>query len=93
MQDINFNSINELYIRVKPALNCKVKELRLLGKTYVKDSDVFEFLTKNVWIKDSKLTLDKIVDDILHFDNDKIDAYIQRKIIDDKIKNIDRKSD
>lgn len=93
MEDINFNSINELYVRVKPALNSKVKELKLLGKTYVTDKDVFEYLTKNIWVNDTKLTLDKIVDDILHYDNDKIDAYIQRKIIENKIKNIDRKSD
>ena len=93
MEDINFNSINELYARVKPALNSKVKELKMLGKTYATDKDVFEYLTKNIWVHDTKLTLDKIVDDILHYDNDKIDEYIQRKIIENKIKNIDRKSD
>ena len=73
MEDISFESINELYKRVKPALNSKVRELKNLGKTYINDQDVFEYLTKNVWVKDTKLTLDKIVDDILHFDNDKID--------------------
>ena len=40
MSDIIFNNLLELKLRVKPALNSKVKEMRLKGINYVNSDDI-----------------------------------------------------
>lgn len=84
MEDIEFKNIYDLYERVLPALKSKVKELKSLNIKYIKESDIFEYLTKNVWTNDNNLTLDKLVDDILMLDNNKINEFVQLKIIKNK---------
>ena len=39
--DIKFNSQEELYNRVKPALNAKLQELHRLGFSYVTINDIW----------------------------------------------------
>lgn len=85
MEDVKFNTIEELYDRLKPALSSKIKVLRADKKLYIKEEDVFEYLSKRVWNKTSNLSLDKMVNDILYTDNDLIDDYVQTKIIREKI--------
>lgn len=84
--DIDFNNINELYERLTPALNSKIKELRLLGINYIDNKELFDYLSKNKW-KDSKnLTLFDMVDDILHIENSKLEEVIKNKILKGNIK-------
>jgi len=78
--DIEFNSVIELYNRVKPALRSKVKELEREKYDYIKEDDVWNFLVKNKWSKDSGLVLCDIVNDIIHADNKKIDKFVKEKI-------------
>ncbi len=82
--DYEFSSKEELFQRVKPALNAKVGELHRFGYTYINQMDVWNYLIENIWIKSKDLMLSDIVNDILHTDNKKIDAYLKSKITDER---------
>lgn len=82
--DYEFSSKEELFQRVKPALNAKVGELHRFGYTYINQMDVWNYLIENIWIKSKDLMLSDIVNDILHTDNKKIDAYFKSKITDER---------
>lgn len=88
MDEIKFNSLNDLYNRLKPALRSKLKELHKLDKVYIKKEDIFEYLTDTKWINSTNLTLDEMVDDILYADNYKLDEYVQKKIIKENYDNL-----
>ena len=75
-----FNTIEELYNRVKPALRSKVRELNRNNILYVKEEDIWNFLVDNKWKKTNGLELNDIVDDILNTDNEKIILYVQAKM-------------
>lgn len=82
--DYEFSSKEELFQRVKPALNAKVGELHRFGYTYINQMDVWNYLIENIWIKSKDLMLSDIVNDILHTDNKKIDIYLKGKITDER---------
>ena len=88
MNEIRFNSLEDLYNRLKPALRSKIKELRKLDKIYIKENDIFDYLTDTKWENSTNLTLDQMVDDILYVDNNKIDEYVQKKIINENYKEM-----
>lgn len=75
-----FSSQEELYQRVKPAINAKVVELHRLGFSYITDIDVWNYLIESKWKKSHNLVLSDIVSDILHVDNKKIDEYLKGKL-------------
>lgn len=72
MDDVKFESINELYNRVLPALKSKKKELYRNGIKYISEKDIWLVISKNKWQKQRDLTLADIVDDILNTDNSKL---------------------
>jgi len=77
--DIEFNSVIELYTRVKPALRTKIKELKREQYDYIKEEDIWNYLIKTKWSSASGLVLCDVVDDILHTENEKIDEYIKEQ--------------
>ena len=86
--DISFNSIDELYKRVYPALKSKIKELKANKIDYIKEEDVWNFLVESRWKSRKGIVLSDIVDDILNTDNDKIENYVKNKM-----KSIERQAD
>lgn len=82
VKDIEFKSVFDLYSRVKPALNSKVKELKREKLDYIKEEDIWNYLIKNKWAEADGLVLCDVVDDILHVDNKKIDKFVK-----DNLKN------
>lgn len=62
--DIEFNSAEELYKKVIPALNVKRRELEKKN-IKVKKEEIFMYLVNNVWTKKEGLALNDIVNDIL----------------------------
>ena len=84
MENLEFDDIYELYERVLPALRSKVKELRKLNIYFIREKDIFEYLTNAKWNDSKDLTLDMVVDDILMLNNDEIFMYMQDKIINNK---------
>lgn len=75
--DITFQSQEELYKRVKPALRAKKMELQRLGFSYIKENDIWNYLRIHKWSKGKNLMLSDVVNDILHLNNQKIDFYVK----------------
>lgn len=78
--EVAFNSVEDLYKRVKPALRSKIREFRRKNIFYVKEEDIWNFLVENKWKITKGLELNEIVDDILNTDNEKIILYVQAKM-------------
>lgn len=78
--DITFSSKEELYQRVKPALNAKVQEMHRLGYTYITIDDVWNYLVQVKWLKGKDLTLADLIHDILHAENKRIDEFLKGKM-------------
>lgn len=83
MEDIRFNSLEELYNRLIPAMETKVNELKHNGIRYINIDDVWNYLKKNKWNKSKNLSLSDCVDDILNTSGEEYKKYIK-----DKMKNI-----
>ena len=79
IKDIEFKDAFDLYNRVKPALNIKVKELKRENYDYIKEEDIWNYLIKNKWSDAKGLVLCDVVNDILHAENEKIDKYLKDK--------------
>lgn len=77
--EFTFNTKEELYIRVKPALSAKLQELRRLNFKEINEDDIFNYLSINKWNKSHNLTLSDIVSDIIHADNKKLDEFVKNK--------------
>ena len=77
IKDIEFKSVIDLYKRVKPALNSKIKELKREKYDYIKEEDIWNYLIKNKWIEANGLVLCDVVNDILNSENEKIDEFVK----------------
>lgn len=78
--DIEFNSVKELYDRLIPALDTKVKELERCDLDYIKRDDIWNYLKETKWRIATNLLLYQMVDDILNLDNEEIDEYVKEQI-------------
>ena len=65
--EIDFNNIEDLYIRVLPSLRLKQRLLMKQGHS-IGISNIWDYLTKEKWAKANNLTLYDIVNDIMTFD-------------------------
>lgn len=79
LEDIKFNSLQELYERLLPALRSKVKELKNNGYNYIKEEDIWNYFKKVKWTNCKTLTLYDMVDDVLNTPNNKIDEYVKNE--------------
>ena len=78
--DTKISSLKGLYIRLKPALTTKAREMRRKGSVYIKETDIWNYLTENKWKNSRNLSLAEMVDDILNSDDAIIDDYLKSKI-------------
>ena len=69
--DYEFNSKEELYERVLPALKIKTNEIKRLGNTKITCLDVWNHLIQSNWKCGNNLMLSDIVNDILCLDSNK----------------------
>ncbi len=67
----------ELYEKLNPALNSKVKSLKRIGINYVKKEDIWNYLSLHVWVYKDNLTLHDLVNDILELSNMEITTYVK----------------
>lgn len=74
-----FNTKEELYARVRPALNTKLQELRRLKYQDITEEDIWNYLSKTKWSKSHGLMLSDVVSDIIHVDNNKLNEYVKTK--------------
>ena len=78
--DFDFNSKEELFLRVKPALVVKSNEINKLGYSFVNDVDIWNYLIQVKWIKSKNLYLCDVVHDIFNADNTGIIEYAKDRI-------------
>ena len=82
--DVEFNSLEELYNRIKPALTTKKEEMRRNGYVYIKEEDIWNYLKEIKWRNSKNLSLYQMSSDILDTDNMIIDEFLREKL---KLKN------
>ncbi len=78
--DIEFNSLQELYNRLKPVLYSKTEELKRQGLSYINEEDVWNYFREVKWENAKNLNLYQMVSDILNTDNILIDNYLKKKL-------------
>ncbi len=76
---MEFNSIKELYERVKPALITKQKELKRTNYFYIKEEDIWNYLKQYKWKNSKNLNLYEMIDDILNIDEYKLDNFVKEE--------------
>lgn len=67
-----FNSINELYERILPALEVKESIMHDFNIINITSKDIFNTLRISYWNKRKDIMLNEIVHDILNIDNYKL---------------------
>lgn len=82
--DIEFSSLKELYDRIKPALTTKKNELKKIGYTFIKEADIWNYLTQTKWLTSKELTLSEMVSDIFSAKEEDINKYMIDKISKEK---------
>lgn len=78
--DVVFNSLEELYNRLKPVLTTKVEEIHRSGLIYIKEEDVWNYLKEVKWKTAIDLNLYQMVSDVLNTENVLIDDYLKQKL-------------
>lgn len=70
--NFGINNTVDLYKRLLPALNCKLRELEKSNYKSIRKEDIWNFLIKNKWQNINGLCLADMVDDILNINNEKL---------------------
>ena len=78
--EVEFNSLQELYDRIKPALVTKQSDMKRDGYPYITIEDIWNFFKEVKWKKATDLELYDMVSDILNTDNGVIDNYLKQKL-------------
>lgn len=73
-----FNSLNELYERVLPALKTKVAEFKRAKISFINANDIWNYCLYNIWKNRKDLRIYEIVDDILNADAFNIEIYVRK---------------
>jgi hypothetical protein len=79
MEEIKFKSITDLYRRLLPALNTKKNNINRAYKSNIMELDIWNYLKNNIWIDSKNLSLNDMVDDILHIDNEEVYNYYKER--------------
>lgn len=79
MDQVKFNSIDELYNRLKPAFKIKIEELETKNILNIENKDLWMYLSKTKWQSKENLELCDMVSDILNLDEYDFLKYINNK--------------
>lgn len=83
-ENFGLNTLEDLYNRIRPALSSKVSELRLHGKTYIKEEDIWNYLSENDWKQSTCLSLAEMISDIFSLKEEEICNYVLNTFKDEK---------
>ena len=81
MDELKFNSLEDLYKKLLPALRTKINDFKKEGVSYVKEEDIWNYLNDKYWKNKSELTLGEMVNDILCEPIEKIIKYRKDNIL------------
>lgn len=89
--DIGFQSIEELYRRVKPALTTKMREMHRNGISYIKEEDIWNYLKDKKWRTAKDLSLHQMVSDILNCEDILVDDHFKGTLSrNERLANMDK---
>ncbi len=74
-----YSSLKELYLRLKPAFSVK-QRLNSQKYPYIKNEDIWNYLSINKWKTANDLSISEMVDDIIHVDITNVDNYLKEKL-------------
>ena len=77
MEEIKFNSLNDLYNRIYPAFNTEKIELKKKGIN-IREIDLWNFLKESTWHDKENLSIYDMVKDIFDIDETKLINYINK---------------
>lgn len=80
MEEIVFENSMELFERIKPALNSKLKELAKEGIDTIKKEDIWNYLIKSKWKEANNLLLSDVVNDVLKLDVEDLKKYLEDRM-------------
>ena len=78
--EIYFNSFQELYLSLKPALSARRNELNRNGLTYITEEDIWNYFKETKWKNSSNLSLHEMVSDVFNGYEILIDNYLKEKL-------------
>lgn len=78
--DLDFETVEDLYRRIKPALHTKQEEMHRDGYPYIKEEDIWNYLKEVKWVRAKNLLLYEMVADVLNAEEREIDAYLKEKL-------------
>lgn len=81
MEKLIFNSEEELYNRVLPALKSKRKMINRIGFKNVSEKDIWDYLRLKVWNNKTDILLCELVDDILKVKEELVVQYFHEKYV------------
>ena len=81
--EAKFQTEQELYHHVMPALRAKCMDFKRHQMPYIKEEDIWNYLKDQVWSQQKNLELYHIVHDIMNCDEDRMDDYF-KKILESK---------
>lgn len=77
--ELEFQTLEELYQRLYPALKMKKRELYRLGFSYIQEEDIWNYFRIYKWSKSHNLMLSEMVNDILNTNNQSFQFFLQEK--------------
>lgn len=78
--ELEFNSLEELFNHIKPALKVKQSEMNRKGYDYIKIEDIWNYFKEVKWKKANDLSISEMVSDILNVNDAQIDLYLKQKL-------------
>ena len=75
--EVTFQTEQELYQHVMPALRANRMDFKRHQLPYIKEEDIWNYLKEKVWIQKQNLELYHIVSDIMNCDELKLDDYFK----------------
>lgn len=78
--DYKFNTAEELYNRVLPALRSKANEFKRDHISYVSEKDIWNYLSRTVWNTKQDLEFYELIDSILNLTVADMEEYLVGKM-------------
>lgn len=78
--DYKFNTAEELYNRVLPALRSKANEFKRDHISYVSEKDIWNYLSRTVWNTKQDLEFYELIDSILNLTVADMEDYLVGKM-------------
>lgn len=81
-KEIRFKSLEDLYVRILPALKSKTKEIHKDGYSYIHEEDIWNYLRLYKWMSSRDLDLGSMVNDIFEINIKDLNRYVEERLKD-----------